>query len=1275
VETLDHGEADAGSSPDASRRVIVAPSRTGPWARIALAAGLVGLAAACVVLPAARAATPASGTLTATSGPITYTAGPFAVANPTPVPLVDSGPECDNPVQPCDDFALTVSLPSDYAEQHPNDVVRFTMSWTDTGTGQSDYDLYVYKGTVTNTDGSEAAYVQSASSANPEITSMPVFDGTQTFTVKVVPFTPTAETVNVKIELATGSGTGGGGSGGGGTTGFGGPTPTQPGVPRYQILSAPQGSGANASSGEFNIGFDPKTGNIMTNSWGDVFRVTPPEKRTPALPEAGPALWTDVSPSIASLTSLDPILVTDQSTGRTFISNTTAGADGLFAYTDDDGATWTQGSVAPPNGGADHESIGVGPYPAPLAGLNPVYPNAVYYCSQADLPDMCQRSDSGGLEFGPGVPATNGITDCGGLHGHIKVAHDGTVYLPNKSCGSSEGGAVSTDAGNTWHEFLVPNSGTSQSDPSIGIDKDNTAYYCYTPNDGSPHVAVSHDGGQTWTDDHDIGASVGVVQAVFPEAVAGDPGRAACGFVGTDKAGDFNSSSFPGRWYLFIATTYDGGKTWTTVNATPNDPVQGAGGLCLAGTLSCGSNRNLLDFNEVTIDDHGNVLFGYDDGCVSSACISSGGADNDFVAFERIARQTGGKPLYARYDPLEPTTPKAPYLDGTRDNSKVDLTWNPPDNGGSDITAYRILRGTSPGSETQIATVGGDKTHYEDATVSPSVSTYYYEVVAVNAEGAGPASNEAGLQVSTAIPVDQCKAPGLTILTDSTGDNTTGTAGTDLTSLQLSQPYSSDGTLKLRFHLNTDPGVNPQPPGSYWYVSFKEPDGKVHGVRMWFDPTSPAAPTFQSYIAGPNSSGGVDGRFVQSGTTKPADPSSFYDPSTGTIVIVVSAADLGLNGGDTINGFNSASVQAVDTPAGGAAETVDEMPDGLGYQGVYSVESNAACAPDTPPTASLTAAPTSGSVPLQVAFDGSGSSDSDPGDSVASYTFDFGDGTPPVTQSTPTIIHTYTNAGDFRAMLTVSDTHGKQSSDDASVTIDVQPTVTCFEDDDPHLAYDKGWHTVKDPDASAGHFRLAGGKGMSFTFQTSATSGTLAYAYGTSTKGGSADVYVDGTKVNTVSFHGSSGTENRPVFGSSLPIPLSGSGTHTFALKNASGPVNVDRICVTDGSSNAQPSSAPGETTTSSSSVQSGGTSSSKLFVPTNAKSISVFAETSTSIPFAVAVLDPAGSVLATARSSNGIASLDVPISGFGLYLLQVVDLGLGPVSVWSAATPQLQTG
>lgn len=415
---------------------------------------------------------------------------------------------------------------------------------------------------------------------------------------------------------------------------------------------------------------------------------------------------------------------------------------------------------------------------------------------------------------------------------------------------------------------------------------------------------------------------------------------------------------------------------------------------------------------------------------------------------------------------------------------------------------------------------------------------------------------------------------------------------------------------------------------------------------------------------------------MQSGTTKPADPSSFYDPTTGTIVIVVAASDLGLQPGDLINGFNAASVDAVDTPAGGVAEPFDEMPDSLAYQGTYSVESNDACTPDTAPTAALTATPQSGNVPLQVTLDGSGSSDPDAGDSVASYTFDFGDGSQPVTQSTPRITHTYSSAGEFRATLTVADTHGKNSIDNASAIIDVQPTVTSFEDDSPNIAYAKGWHTVKDIDATAGHFRTSNGSGLSFTFQTSSPSGTLTYRYATAKKAGTADIYLDGTKVQSVSYSGSSGTGNKPVFGSSVTVPLSGSGTHTFALENTQGLNFVDQITVTDGSSTSQPTSAPGETTSSTATAQSGDTLDlEELFVPANAKSISVLAESSTSVPFAVSVLDGLGDVIHTARSSNGVVSLDVPISSFGLYSVQIVNLGLGPVTVWSAATPYLGTG
>ena len=316
------------------------------------------------------AATPSSGTLTDVSGPITYTAGPFNTPNLTPVPQVDVGPECNNPSQPCDDYALTVTLPSGYAAAHPNAALKFTLSWGDTGSGQSDYDLYVYKNprgdcspsNCTVTDGTQAADYQSASGNNPEVaTGSPVFDGTHTYTVVVVPYTPTNEIVTVKIELLPGS------AGGGGGGPFGGPDPTTPGVPRYQNFYAPTGTSAQSGRGEFNIGFNPITKRIMTMNTGPIWRLTPGEVQVPSKPECCEALWEDKSAITTNTPAdLDPILWTDQKTGRTFASNSTAGANASYAYSDNDGDLWVEFGFSPPNGSADHETIGSGPYPLVL---------------------------------------------------------------------------------------------------------------------------------------------------------------------------------------------------------------------------------------------------------------------------------------------------------------------------------------------------------------------------------------------------------------------------------------------------------------------------------------------------------------------------------------------------------------------------------------------------------------------------------------------------------------------------------------------------------------------------------------------------------------------------------------------------------------------------------------------------------------------------------------------------------------------------------------------
>jgi hypothetical protein len=100
----------------------------------------------------------------------------------------------------------------------------------------------------------------------------------------------------------------------------------------------------------------------------------------------------------------------------------------------------------------------------------------------------------------------------GGIHGHVKVARDGTVYVPNSSCGTTgtAGVAVSTDNGLTWTENNVTNS-TSNQDPSVGIGQNdvgkpasqatNTMYLGYVDGDGHAKIAKSGNKGANYSVD------------------------------------------------------------------------------------------------------------------------------------------------------------------------------------------------------------------------------------------------------------------------------------------------------------------------------------------------------------------------------------------------------------------------------------------------------------------------------------------------------------------------------------------------------------------------------------------------------------------------------------------------------------------------------------------------------------------------------------------------------------------------------------------------------
>jgi PKD repeat protein len=76
---------------------------------------------------------------------------------------------------------------------------------------------------------------------------------------------------------------------------------------------------------------------------------------------------------------------------------------------------------------------------------------------------------------------------------------------------------------------------------------------------------------------------------------------------------------------------------------------------------------------------------------------------------------------------------------------------------------------------------------------------------------------------------------------------------------------------------------------------------------------------------------------------------------------------------------------------------------------------------------------------LNVNFDGSASFEPFGAcGTINSYTLDFGDGSPPVTQSSPLFSHTYNNVGFYPARLTVSNTLGQASVNQAQVVISVE---------------------------------------------------------------------------------------------------------------------------------------------------------------------------------------------------------------------------------------------
>jgi hypothetical protein len=886
---------------------------------------LTGAMVLCLVPPTGmHAQNPSSGTVGPSPG------GPSAAWDQTiitPGGGVNTEAACVDGTN-CEVFNLTVASGTWTGQR-----VRVQLTWQSSG---NEYDIYIRKG-MNNTSGTALT----SATAGPGLTSQTAFidvvaNGTGVYTIHIVPDTTPVVTdkyhgTATAVPL---------------TPAPPPPAPQDPGpkigyenftVPGVLVPVTVTSAGQQPHSveymgrngGEPSVGSNWATGVANFQSDLQTLFVT----FNDSCPNTGQsAIWVNRAAPTSTVIDSDPIGFTDRGFtdalgfhSRVFAAELTLLSPDTvkISYTDDDGLTWFPNQSGGPASAVDHETIGGGIYHTPIPNRPPgtTYPNAVYYCSQDIATALCSRSDNGGLTYGPSVPIYN-LTACGGLHGHVKVSPvDGTVYVPNRVCGAQSAVVVSQDNGITWAVRPVQNGSVTDTvasdDPAVGIDSNGRVYFLFADNGTAAGVATSDDFGATWQNIFDVGAVYGLKQIAFPAAVGGsatpgnpNSGRAAVAFYGSTTAtGDSNAANFTGVWHLYVAETFDGGAHWTTTDATPNAPMQRSGLLRGGGA---DITRNLLDFFDITIDRDGRVLVGYVDGCEGGNCKQAAptATGNAYTVAAVIARQSSGRRLLATKDPASSMSqPGMPSVTQRRIGLTVHLAWSEADTGNSPITGYQILRGTSSGAETLLATVAGTQTggSFDDLTATDTTKTYYYRVRAMNGVGTSCGNNE----VASPYLGDGCT--GITIHQNdpshpeaNAGANTPASLLIDY--VAVGEPANKPGMFLFKMKVNS---LSTVPPNSRWRMtwnSFSSP-GQQYYVGMTTGNTG--SPTFEY---GTLADAGVPAIFViQETTVGTADPASNFQ-SDGTIMIYVPKSAfgnpqpgdlLGAVGGRTLTGDTS----------------------------------------------------------------------------------------------------------------------------------------------------------------------------------------------------------------------------------------------------------------------------------------------------------------------------------------------------------------------------------
>lgn len=255
---------------------------------------------------------------------------------------------------------------------------------------------------------------------------------------------------------------------------------------------------------------------------------------------------------------------------------------------------------------------------------------------------------------------------------HVGVSPGGTFV----GTGPSDGYALPTN----WQDNQV-SGGSTTSFPWVAIDAAGNAYivwdnggvvwYSFSAiNDKANDPSQGGRPGTKWSPRVRVSLPQ-VGSAVFPEVTAGDAGRIGITYVGTtDFTGQPDDAPESARWHTYAAVIPDALAVQPTVNSgTVTHRVMHLGNVCTSGTTcaTTGKDRSLLDMVDISFDEAGRLgIITMDNNSTFHAAPPAGEDEGPFAHF---AKQTSGISVLAG------TTINVAIPTGGRTDPAGDATW------------------------------------------------------------------------------------------------------------------------------------------------------------------------------------------------------------------------------------------------------------------------------------------------------------------------------------------------------------------------------------------------------------------------------------------------------------------------------------------------------------------------------------------------------------------------------------------------------------------------